>query len=184
MAEVTLPPEILASIAGRRLGFETAANTAKQRLGQDYNTGLYNLDQYANESGRGINDNFANKGTFLSGLRVDEQGRLAKNVGERKSKMSTDYTRGLQDVDQSLQAQLQSLIDFQNEQAQQYTRQNLNDQLAQEQAAAMAAQQQQLDALAAQQEQPQLTMEQIMAMLGEQPPPAVTGGGGAARTLR
>lgn len=134
-----LPPEILANIAGRRLNINQQKDTGLQQLGQQYNTNLTNLDEYSSEGTRRINDQYAAQGIADSGIRVDEQGRLQKNVGQRRGMLGQQYAQGQSGIQSQYENAIQALNEYQNEQMLGQTRTDLDTQLRQQQIAAQNA---------------------------------------------
>lgn len=132
----TLPPEIMANIAGRRLNINQAHDTGLQQLGNQYNTGLQQLDQYSTDSTRRVNDQYAAQGLFNSGIRVDEQGRLQRNVGEKRTNLGQDFATKKTGIESQYQNALQGLTEYQNEQMLGQARSDLQTQLQQQQFAA------------------------------------------------
>jgi hypothetical protein len=138
----TLAPEVLANIAARRLNIQNQRDTALQRLGQNYGESNYNLDQFAKDSGRRIDDQMASQGIFNSGMRVDQQGRLQTNVGEKRGFLAGQYANSQRDVQNQYDAGQQNLNDYQNQAMGQATQSELQQRMidAQNQAAMQAAQ--------------------------------------------
>jgi hypothetical protein len=159
----TLPPEVLASIASKRLGIQSQHDTALQQAAQGYNTNLYNLDQYAKDTGKRINDQYASQGLFSSGIRVNEQGRLQQNVGERKGFLGQQYAGQQSGIEGQYQNALSDLQQYQATAMQDATRQELAQQQNQAQ---MALQQRQIDA------QNAATMQAAAAQQQQQAPAA------------
>jgi hypothetical protein len=124
----TLPPEVLANIAGKRLGIQQQHDTGLQQLGNQYNTNLYNLGEYEKDAGRRINDQYAAQGIFNSGIRVNEQGRMSKNVGERRGTLGQQYAMGQSGIENQYQNALQALEDYRTQATQEQTRQDLTQQ--------------------------------------------------------
>jgi hypothetical protein len=139
----TLPPEVLANIASKRLGIQQQHDTSLQQAQQGYNQNLYNLNQYSTDAGKKINDQYAAQGIFNSGIRVNEQGRLQQNVGERKGFLGTQYGQQTSGIENQYTNALSALQDYQTQAMGDATRQEL----AQQQSAAqLALQQRQIDA--------------------------------------
>ena len=124
----TLPPEVLANIAGKRLGIQQQHDTGVQQLGNQYNTSLYNLGEYEKDAGRRINDQYAAQGIFNSGIRVNEQGRMQKNVGERRGFLGQDYASKQSGIENQYSNALQALEDYRTQAMQEQTRQDLTQQ--------------------------------------------------------
>jgi hypothetical protein len=144
----TLPPEVLANISGKRLGIQQQRDTALQQLGNQYNTSLFNLGEYQKDAARRVNDQYAAQGIFNSGIRVNEQGRLEKNVGERRGFLGQQYAQGQTGIENQYTNALQGLEDYRTQAMQEATRQEL----AQQQSAAqIAATQQAADRQSAEQ---------------------------------
>ena len=136
----TLPPEILANIAGRRLNITSQRDKGLQDLSNQYNQNLSNLDEYSSDATRRINDQYASQGIANSGIRVDEQGRMQKNVGQKRSQFALGYGQGQSGIQSQYENALQALNEYQNEQMLGQTRTDLNTQLQQQQIAATNAQ--------------------------------------------
>jgi len=124
----TLPPEVLANIAGKRLGIQQQHDTGLQQLGNQYNTNLYNLGEYEKDAGKRINDQYASQGIFNSGIRVNEQGRMSKNVGERRGVLGQQYAQGQSGIENQYSNALQALEDYRTQAMQEQTRQDLTQQ--------------------------------------------------------
>jgi len=139
----TLPPDVIANIAAKRLGIQSQHDTALQQAAQGYNTNLYNLDQYSKDAGRKINDQYASQGLFSSGIRVNEQGRLQQNVGERKGFLGQQYAGQQSGIESQYQNALSDLQQYQSQAMGEATRQELAQQ---QNAAQNALQQQQINA--------------------------------------
>ena len=135
----TLPPEILANIAGRRLNITSQRDKGLQDLSNQYNQNLSNLDEYSSDATRRINDQYASQGIANSGIRVDEQGRMQKNVGQKRSQFALGYGQGQSGIQSQYENALQALNEYQNEQMLGQTRTDLNTQLQQQQIAAQNA---------------------------------------------
>jgi hypothetical protein len=137
-----LPPEVLATIAQRRLGIQSQHDTALQQAGSQYNQNLSNLTDYSNDTAKRINDQFAGQGMFNSSVRVDEQGRLQKNIGQRQGYLGTQYGQQQSGIESQYQNALNALSDYQNQAQTEATRNDLQQQQIAAQNAASAAQQQ------------------------------------------
>lgn len=122
MADLSLPPEVLASLAAKRLGFTTSADTARQQSNQSLTDQLYQLDQNNRDQTRNIDDTFADRGTFNSGIRVDSQGRLARNIGEQRGQLQTAHSNSLANIQNALDAELAGLQDQQSQYALDFNR--------------------------------------------------------------
>lgn len=188
---LTLPPDILAQLAAKKLGFNTAADTSRGQADQSYSDQLSQLDQMNTDQMRNIDDSFADRGTFNSGIRVDSQGRLARNVGERQSQFGVEHSNNLANIQGMLDQQLQGVNDLQSQYALDYNRTQANQALADAQNAQNTDLQTQFDQLAATQaaQPPALDSAAIMALLNPPPRPASsyisgTGGGGGIRGAR
>jgi len=144
----TLPPEVIANLASKKLGIQQQHDTGLQQLGSQYNTNLFNLGEYQKDTARRINDQYASQGIFNSGIRVNEQGRLEKNVGERRGFLGQQYSQGQSGIENQYTNALQGLEDYRTQAMQEATRQEL----AQQQSAAqIAATQQAADRQSAEQ---------------------------------
>jgi hypothetical protein len=126
----TLPPDILASLAAKRLGFQTSADTAKQQAQQAYNDQLYELGNWNNDQVRNINDYFGSSNLFNSGIRVNEQGRLAKNYGDRQSQLGRMESDSLANIQNQLAQQLQGVDEQQAQYALDFNRTQVQQALA------------------------------------------------------
>lgn len=143
MADPTsLPPDILAQIAARRLGFNQAADIGRQKENQGFSDNLFNIGQFKDDTQKKINNNYAASGLFNSGLRVDEQGRLVKNVDQQIGSLNAQHANNLAGIDNSLTQQLQDLDTWQSQQANAYTAQQTQQSLLDAQNQANALQQQ------------------------------------------
>lgn len=166
MADATsLPPELLAQLASKRLGFSTAADSATQQANQGYADQLHNLDVFGADQSRSIDDNFASSGLFNSGIRVDSQGRLQRNLGDRRGQLGTQNAGDLSNIQNMLNQQLQGVEDQQAQYALDYNRTQANQALADAQAASNASApdlQAQIDQLSQAQQAP-LDVAAIMA---------------------
>lgn len=165
-----LPPNILADIARRRLNLQTGADTNKRRLEETYGLNKEDIGRSAETGRTNINNNMGARGLFNSGIRIDEQGRLSKNVAQRYSDLETAKSRGLEDINTGLTTGLGDLDSYQQEQSRVYGQQLLQEQLSQQQA---AAQQAQLDAMARSNtgggaSTSNMSMDELMALLGQQ----------------
>lgn len=187
----TLPPDILAQLAAKKLGFSTAADTARGQADQGYSDQLYQLDQMNKDQMRNIDDSFADRGTFNSGIRVDSQGRLARNVGERQGQFGVEHSNTLANIQGMLDQQLQGVNDLQSQYALDYNRTQANQALADAQMTQNTDLQTQFDQLAASQaaQPPAIDPAALMALLNPPPRPpssyvSGTGGGGGMRGAR
>ena len=136
----TLPPEVVANIAAKRLGIDQQKQRGIQDLGNQYNTNLSNLTDYDKDAQQRINDQFGAQGIADSGIRVNEQGRLQKNVGQKRSMLGQQYAQGQSGIQTQWENAIQALNDYQTEQMTGQTRQDLATQLQQQQIAATNAQ--------------------------------------------
>lgn len=187
----TLPPELLAQLASKRLGFTTSADSARQQSDQGYADQLHNLDIFGADQSRSIDDNFSSSGLFNSGIRVDSQGRLQRNIGDRRGQLGSQHSGDLSNIQNMLNQQLQGVEDQQAQYALDYNRTQAQQALADAQAAANASApdlQAQIDQLAQQQSvpaAPSIDPYTIAALMQHnQPAPRSIGVGGGARSAR
>jgi hypothetical protein len=137
-----LPPEVVANVAARRLGFGQQRDTALQSLSQGYNENIANLNKFADTSNQQIMDQMGAQGLANSGIRVDQQGKLQQNVAQRRGFLEQGYGTGQSNIQNQYDSNLAGLQDYQNQQANMYQQQTL---AKQQQDAQMALQQQQAD---------------------------------------
>jgi hypothetical protein len=166
-----LPPEVVANVAARRLGFGQQRDTALQSLSQGYNENIANLNKFADTSNTQIMDQMASQGLANSGIRVDQQGKLQQNVAQRRGFLEQGYGTGQANVQNQYESNLAGLQDYQNQMANQYTQQNL---AKQQQDAQIAMQQQQADL-----QRQQLAQQQWYAAASANQQNQGFGGGGA-----
>lgn len=149
---LSLPPEVLASLAAKRLGFTTAADTARQQADQGYNDQLYNLDTWGKDQARSLDNQFGSNNLFNSGIRVDSQGRLQRNIGDRRGQIDVGHSNSLANIQDMLAQELAGVSDQSAQYALDFNRTQAQQSLADAQNAANAGTtdlQSQIDALQA-----------------------------------
>src|SRR5580765_1036437 len=109
-----LPPEVVANVAARRLGFGQQRDTQLQGLAQQYNENIANLNKFADTSNQQIMDQMGSQGLANSGIRVDQQGKLQQNVAQRRGFLEQGYGTGQANVQNQYQSNMAGLQDYQN----------------------------------------------------------------------
>ena len=110
-----IDPGLMASLAGKRLGIQQQHDQGLSLLGQKYNTDIANINSYATDAARQINDKYAAQGMSGHTVRLDDQGRMQKSVGERKNILSQQNAWDKYNINNSYQNALQGLTDQQNQ---------------------------------------------------------------------
>lgn len=136
----TLDPNIVASLAQRRLLAGNQRTQGLQTLGNQYNQNISNLQDYQKDMQQRINDQMGAQGLFNSGIRMNELGKMEKSVGQKRSYFDTQYAQGKSGLEAGYQNAMQAIAD---EEARQMQEQGRQDLAQQQQAAAQAFQNQQ-----------------------------------------
>lgn len=124
----TLAPEIMANIAQRRLGAGQQRTQGLQQYGNQYNQNIQNLDDYKKDMEMRINNQMGSQGLANSTIRMDEQGKMQKTVGQKRGYLDTLYAQQKSGIESGYQSALQAISDYQTQAMQEQGRQDLGQQ--------------------------------------------------------
>lgn len=130
---VTLSPDVISNLAQKRLTAQNQRQTGLQNFANQYNTNVSSLGDYQKDMGSRINNQMASQGLFDSTIRMDEQGKMQKTVGQKRGYLDQLYAQQKTGVESGYQNALQGISDYQTQAMQDQTRQDLAQQQSQAQ---------------------------------------------------
>jgi len=110
-----IDPALLAILASRRLGLNEQAGSSRTRVGQDYASQQKELGVARQRGTTDLNDQFASRGLFSSGIRLNELGEFEQDISRQLSESTRGRDRAMQDIESALRA---GLLGIQSEETQ------------------------------------------------------------------
>jgi len=101
-----IDPALLQILASRRLGLNEQAGTSRTRVGEDYQSRERGFGIARERGTRDINEGFASRGLFSSGIRLNELGEFEQDMARQIADSVQGRDRSYQDIESALRAGL------------------------------------------------------------------------------